>query len=269
MNCSVLVTTYNWPQALGLVLAGLARQRVPPGEVIVADDGSREDTRELVQARAQDFPVPLRHVWQEDLGFRAARVRNLAIAAARHDYVLLLDGDMVPHACFVADHLEAARPGCFVQGSRVLTGPLQAGRMLSQGHLGLAFFSRDIDRRRHTLRWPWLSRQLRRPNTSARGVKTCNQGWWRADLVALNGFDERMQGWGREDDELAARAFNAGLRKVTLKFAGLAVHLHHAERRLDAASPNDAILRETRSGGRTRCEQGLDGHVVTREQRAA
>ena len=135
MSCSVLVTTYNWPQALGLVLAGLARQRTLPGEVIVADDGSRADTLDLVLAQAKGFPVPLRHVWQEDLGFRAARVRNLAIAAARHDYVLLLDGDMVPHERFVADHLEAARPGCFVQGSRVLTGPRQAACMFEEQRL--------------------------------------------------------------------------------------------------------------------------------------
>lgn len=258
MTCSVLVTTYNWKQALGLVLAGLARQRVAPGEVIVADDGSRADTLALVLERAKTFPVPLRHVWQEDLGFRAARVRNLAIAAATHEYLVLLDGDMVPHRDFIADHLDAARPGCFVQGSRVLTGPLQASRMLGESRIDLSFFDADLERRRHTLRWPWLSRRLRTPNASPRGVKTCNQGWWRADLVALNGFDERMQGWGREDDELAARAFNAGLRKVTLKFAGLAAHLHHAERHLSSQSPNDAILRETRASGRTRCEAGLD-----------
>lgn len=269
MNCSVLVTTYNWPQALGLVLAALARQRVPPGEVIVADDGSRADTLDLVMQRAETFPVPLRHVWQDDLGFRAARVRNLAIAAARHDYVLLLDGDMVPHESFVADHLEAARPGCFVQGSRVLTGPMQASRMIADGRLDLSFFADDIERRRHTLRWPWLSRRLRAPKASPRGVKTCNQGWWAKDLRTINGFDERMQGWGREDDELAARAFNAGLRKITLKFAGLAVHLHHAERRLEAASPNDAILRETRASGRTRCESGLEQHFAGAEREAA
>lgn len=269
MSCSVVVTTYNWPQALGLVLAGLARQRVLPGEVIVADDGSRADTLDLVLERAQTFPVPLRHVWQEDRGFRAARVRNLAIAAVRHEYVLLLDGDMVPHECFVADHLEAARPGCFAQGSRVLTGPVQATRMIALGMLDLSFFDDDIERRRHTLHWPWLSRRLRAPKVSPRGVKTCNQGWWRSDLVALNGFDERMQGWGREDDELAARAFNAGLRKITLKFAGLAAHLHHAERRLDTASPNDAILRETRTSGRTRCEAGLDRHDTCAARDAA
>jgi hypothetical protein len=93
-------------------------------------------------------------------------------------------------------------------------------------------------------------------------VKTCNQGWWREELVALNGFDERMQGWGREDDELAARAFNAGMRKIPLRFAGLAVHLHHAERHLDGAGPNDGILAQTRASGKTRCEFGLDGHMA-------
>jgi glycosyltransferase involved in cell wall biosynthesis len=262
MSCSLVVTTYNRKDALSLVLDSVSRQRVLPGEVIVADDGSRADTRDLVMTRAASFPVPLRHRWQEDRGFRAARVRNLAIAAAQHPYVLLVDGDMVLHEWFVADHLEAARPGCFVQGSRVLTGALQSDRMLAHGLLDLSFFADDIERRRHTLRWPWLSRRLRTPRVSTRGVKTCNQGWWREDLVALNGFDERMQGWGREDDELAARAFNAGMRKISLRFAGLAVHLHHAERHLDDAGPNDRILAQTRECGRTRCENGLDAHLA-------
>ena len=261
MSCSLLVTTYNRKDALALVLDSVARQRVLPAEVIVADDGSRHDTRDLVLARQSCFPVPLRHCWQEDRGFRAARVRNLAIAAARSDYVVLVDGDMVLDARFVADHLDAARPGCFVQGSRVLAGASQSGRMISHGVLDLPFFAGDIDRRRHTVRWPWLSRRLRTPRASGRGVKTCNQGWWRADLVAINGFDERMQGWGREDDELAARAFNAGMRKISLRFAGLAIHLHHAERHLDPAGPNDRILAETRASGRVRCEAGLDAHL--------
>lgn len=257
MTCSVVVTTYNWEAALALVLEGLARQRVQPCEVIVADDGSGAATRDLVATRARDFPCPLRHVWQEDLGFRAARVRNLAIAAAQGDYVILLDGDMVPAPDFVGDHRDAARPGCFVQGSRVLAGAAASAGLLASGRTRMHFFERGIDRRRHTLRWPGLSRVLRRPNTSPAGVKTCNQGWWRSDLLRLNGFDERMQGWGREDDELAARAFNDGMRKITLKFAGNAVHLHHRERHLDAASPNEAILRDTRASGRTRCERGI------------
>lgn len=264
MHASVIVTTYNWPDALALVLKALARQSHPPFEVIVADDGSREDTRRLLERLAREYPLPLRHHWQEDSGFRAARSRNRAIAAARGDYVLLLDGDMVAHRDFVADHLRYARPGSFVQGSRVLTSPALSQRMLDAGTIDLGVFTPRLQRRRNALRWPMLaSLNLRRAgHKPPRAIKTCNQGWHRSDLIALNGFDERMQGWGREDDELAWRAWHAGIAARHLRFAALAWHLYHQERHVDGESANDRYLQETRESRRTRADEGLDRHLA-------
>jgi glycosyltransferase involved in cell wall biosynthesis len=261
-SVSLIVTTYNWPQALELVLASVRGQTRLPDEVIVADDGSGTETAALVHEAAVACPCPLRHSWQEDLGFRAARSRNLAIAAARGDYVLLVDGDMVLHPRFVADHLAAARRGAFVQGSRVLLQPGFSARMLAREALRPGFFSGGVRRRRHTLRIPPLSRlyaRLARP--APRAVKSCNQGWWRDDLVRLNGFDERMQGWGREDEELAMRAWHAGIACRQVRLAALAFHLHHQERHEGGASPNDALLASTIAERRTRCELGLSAHL--------
>lgn len=263
MRIALVVTTYNWPDALALILASVRAQTRLPDEVIVADDGSGPATAELLVRERADFPCPLRHVWQEDLGFRVARARNLAIAASDCDYILLIDGDMVLHPRFVEDHARAARRGSFVQGMRVLTTPAGRERMLRERLTRLRFSDAGLRRRRHTLRIPLLARLLLRMSSTRRrlsGTKTCNQGWWRRDLLALNGFDERMQGWGREDEELALRAFHAGLARRTLRFGGLAFHLHHAERHRDGASPNDALLEETRRMRRTRCEQGIDAH---------
>lgn len=263
-RASVVITTYNWPEALGLALGALARQRHLPYEVVVADDGSRDETRALIAATARDYPVPLRHSWQEDRGFRVALARNRAIAATSGDYVLLLDGDMVAHPRFVADHLRAAQPGSFVQGQRVLTDEVGRDRLLAGETQALGFFDRGLTRRRHTLRIPPLAalslRSTRGRSTAA--VKTCNQGWWRADLVALNGFDERYEGWGREDKDLAVRAFHAGLERRSLRFAGLATHLYHRERHDDGDSPNDALLAEARASGRVRAPVGLDRHLA-------
>lgn len=264
MDVSAIVTTYNWPEALALVLAGMARQSRLPDEVIVADDGSRGDTRALLEATARGFPVPLRHHWQEDTGFRAARSRNRAIAAARGDYVLLLDGDMVPHREFVADHLRHAQPGSFVQGSRVLTTPALSQRMLREGIIDLDIFTPQLQRRRNLLRSTLLARlNLRRTaGRPPRAIKTCNQGWFRADLLRINGFDERMEGWGREDSELAWRAWHAGIMPRHLRFAALAWHLYHPERHEDGESPNDRYLRETRETRRTWAERGIDQHLA-------
>ena len=262
-RASVVITTYNWPQALDLALQALARQRTLPHEVVVADDGSREDTRAMLERVAADYPVPLRHSWIEDRGFRVSLARNRAIAATSGDYVLLLDGDMVAHPRFVADHLWAARRGSFVQGMRVLTDETGRDRLLSREVQQLGFFDRGLTRRRHTLRIPALAalslRVTRNQKTSS--IKGCSQAWWREDLVALNGFDERFEGWGREDKDLAVRAFHHGLMRRMLRFGGLATHLYHRERHEDGASPNDPLLADTKATRRVRSPLGLDRHL--------
>jgi len=262
MRISVIVITYNWPQALHPVLRALARQSVLPDEVIVTDDGSRADTRELLVAVAQTFPTRLVHLWQPDDGARMSRARNRGIAAARGDYVVLLDGDMLAHREFIADHRAFAQRGSFVQGSRVLTGARCAMHLLAQQQLDVGFFTLDIERRRHTLRVPTLARAYARPHTREAGIKSCNWGFWRDDLLALNGFNEAMTGWGREDNELALRAFHMGLKRRDLRFSGLATHLWHATRKNVVDNPNDAVLAATRASGAVRCALGIDQHLA-------
>ena len=258
MRISVAVITYNWPEALELVLRALARQTELPYEVIVTDDGSQPATRELLLRLAQDYPVRLVHLWQPDDGARMSRARNRAIAAAQGDYVVLLDGDMVVERHFIADHRTFARRGCFVQGSRVLTDASSVNDMLRHGPSFPEFFRRGIDRRRHTLRLPLLARLFARPSTRQRGIKSCNMAFWRDDLLCLNGFNEAMIGWGREDTELAVRAFHAGLLRRDLRLGGLAVHLYHRTRKHLVDNPNDRILEQSKRSGLTRCERGVE-----------
>jgi glycosyltransferase involved in cell wall biosynthesis len=262
VRISVAVITYNWPAALGRVLAALAVQSELPYEVIVTDDGSQPATRALLERMALDYPVRLVHLWQPDDGARMSRARNRAIAAARGDYVILLDGDMVAERHFIADHRAFADRGCFVQGSRVLTDAGLTRRMLEQVRVMPGFFSRGIERRRHTLRLPALARWYARPGTKRRGIKSCNMAFWREDLMSLNGFNEAMTGWGREDTELAARAFHAGLLRRDLRFSALATHLYHCTRKHVIDNPNDRILDDTRTRQLIRCELGLDRHLA-------
>ena len=262
---SVIVSTYNWPRALQLSLAALARQSRLPDEVIVADDGSGPATLELLHALAADYPTRLVHVWQEHRGFRVARARNRAIAAARGDYVLLLDGDMLAQRDFVADHLYAARRGCFTQGARALARARLTDTILQDGGIDVGPLTPGLDRRKHALRLPpAIAALLRRPRSRGRkAVMSCNQGYWREDLLACNGFDERMVGWGREDTELALRCYHRGVQRLQLHHTALALHLHHAPRgRADADNPNNAFLRETVRLRSTRCEIGVSGHLA-------
>ena len=260
---TLIVTTYNWPAALDLTLRSVVRQSVAPAEVIVADDGSGSETQEVVARWQERLNTPLLHVWQADRGFRLARSRNRAIAAARGDYLIIIDGDMVLHRHFIADHVRAARRGCFIQGVRLLTGPTAAGRMLQHGILDLGFFAPDIIRRRHTLRSLLLSRLVFRERTGQRAIRGCNQAYWKSDLIRVNGFNEAFEGWGREDNEIAARLYNAGIQRRNLKCQALAIHLHHPLRHAAIGERNDAILRSTVEEGKAWCALGLNQHIDT------
>jgi glycosyltransferase involved in cell wall biosynthesis len=259
---SLIITTYNWPEALDLVLKSVCGQRSMPDEVIVADDGSGEPTARVVSSWARRLPVPVHHLWQENKGFRAARSRNRAIAAARGDYIVLLDGDMVLDEHFIEDHRRAAEPGYFVQGVRIRTDARCTARMLERGSTFPGILEPGVRSRHRAIRNLWLSRCFARVPVPLSRVKSCNQGYWRSDLIAVNGFDERMQGWGPEDKECAVRLLHSGVRLKELRFAALAVHLHHPSRAPGGFNPNDAILEETIAKKSTRCEFGLDRHLT-------
>jgi glycosyltransferase involved in cell wall biosynthesis len=263
MKVSLIVTTYNWKEALDLVLTSVSRQTVLPDEVIVTDDGSRPDTAELISKWAAQFPVPLRHLWQEDIGFRASRARNRGIAAATGDYVVCIDGDMVLNPHFIEDHRRAARPGFFIQGARLLTGPSAAEKLLREKKLQLSFFANDIKRRRHTVRNRFLSWLTLLPTRKdQKAIRSCNTAYWRSDLLKVNGFDEQMTGWGREDNDLAERLYTIGVFRKNLKFAGLATHLFHRTRQPTGDNPNDIHLRATIDNKSQRCRLGIDQHLA-------
>jgi len=275
VKVSVVVITYNWPEALERVLEGLARQTELPYEVVVADDGSRPDTAALIARLAPTYPVPLRHQWQEDQGFRAARARNRGIAVSRGDYVILLDGDMLVHPRFIADHLMLAERGYFLQGGRLKATPEESQRLLAGGKpvfspwVQANFDEFDGTRRLYAFRAPLLARWKARSRNGGR-VMSCNMSFWRDDLLRVNGFDERMEGYGAEDRELAARLENTGLKRRALKWAALAEHLWHNSRSPpdvdDMDLPNNRLFMATRTDGITWCERGISQHTDLLEE---
>ncbi|HYM86974.1 MAG TPA: glycosyltransferase, partial [Pseudoxanthomonas sp.] len=116
MKISVIVSTYNSEDWLEKVLQGYARQTHRDFEVIIADDGSKPSTQALVERYAQDYPVPLRHLWHEDQGYRRQEILNKAIPIAAHEYILFTDGDCIPRDDFVAMHALHAEKGRFLSG---------------------------------------------------------------------------------------------------------------------------------------------------------
>lgn len=256
---SLLVTTYERPDALEVVLRGVLGQSVAPDEVLIADDGSGETTRAVIDRFAAAAGYPVQHVRHEHDGFRVCRIRNLAIARATGDYVVQIDGDMALHEAFLADHRAAAQPGCFVQGTRILADAGLTRGLLAGERRRLTPFSPGLGglRRLYAAHLPHLSPLVSRIANGFVAIKSCNLAAWRADLVRVNGYNEAMTGWGSEDKELALRLQHAGVQRRTLLFGGIAWHLHHPPAARDRHAINQTILERTRRERLVRCEQGL------------
>ena len=264
---SLLIATYNWPQALSLVLASVRAQRVSPLEVVIADDGSRDDTRALVEREAKRSPVPIVHVWHEDRGFRLAAIRNKAIAQSRGDYVVQIDGDIVLHPAFIDGHSRFARRGSYVQGSRALLSPDLTNQVFAAEAISLRWYTPSITHRANAVYAPWLSRFVRGATGALHRTRGCHMAFWRDDLIRVNGYDEHMEGWGREDSELALRLINAGVVRRNLKFSSVAFHLWHRTANQDAVARNHERFERTQRERLTRAECGLDQYLRTPEPR--
>lgn len=233
-NCSLVITTYNWPLALEKVLQSVAWQSVLPHEVLIADDGSSADTADVIKEVKHTFPVTIKYFWQEDIKKRKTRINNISIANAACDYLIFIDHDMVLHPRFVEDHLSLAKQGHFVNGSRFLvnkqsTDMLLAKKSIKPFDLNQFKGKNNLNKLRIPILMSYLTDRYQTSDDKAQIVRGCNMAFWKNDLLAVNGYDERYQGWGREDSDIAIRLFNNGIKKRAIKFGGIGYHLHHKE----------------------------------------
>lgn len=257
MRVSLIVSTYENPEFLYLTLKSVMNQRRLPDEVLIADDGSGEDTRALVEEMAAEAFVPLRHVWHPDEGFRLGAIRNKAIASADGDYVIQIDGDIVLHPSFVLDHVSMARRGWFHSGSRVILSAATTGEMLSRKIVELPEGAPEHNNP-NGRRMPWLMHMMRRYKSGDGGyVRGCNMAFWREDLLNVNGYNEEIQGWGREDSELSYRMINSGLKKGFVKFGAIEYHLFRKENSKDNDPRNIALMEHARKSGITEVPRGI------------
>lgn len=263
MHASVIVTTYNWPEALSVALDSLVRQDSRDFEVLVADDGSADETRACVERIAATSPVPIRHVWHPDQGFRPSAIRNKAIAAADGEYIILIDGDCFVLPDFVRSHVRLAEQGFFVSGKRSFLRPRLTRTVLDKKsrfapHSRLGWFLRGMTnqctRPLQFLKLPMGGARYGKRDDWTK-VQTCNLGFFRADAIAINGFDERYQGHGLEDSDFVVRLLRSGIARKLGDYASIVMHLHHP-RRIGSAS-NRSLFDEMLRGNATRAEIGL------------
>lgn len=229
MLVSILISTYNWKEALSLCLQSVFAQTVKPCEIVIADDGSRDDTRQLIEEMRQKTDIPIIHIWHEDKGFRKTKILNMAILKISSPYIIQIDGDIILEKHFIADHLELAEKGYFVCGSRVLLGRKSTARLLRKLETYPVFFKHSIGFMLNAFRSKILRKYLaeRYAKNSMWRIRGCNMAFWKEDMLRVNGYNESLEMWGQEDVEVSYRLVHAGSKKKQLKMGGVEFHLYH------------------------------------------
>ncbi len=258
IKSSLIISTYNWPEALELVLKSVNHQTQLPDEVIIADDGSKDDTRNLIELLEKDFQIPLKHVWQEDKGNRKSKIMNKAIAVSSYDYIISIDGDVILNENFIKDHLMMVEENVYLYGSRVNIQKSELDRLFNTKNIKFNFFSKGIKKRGRTLRILFLSKFQKKHSNFSSKMRGCNFSFWKNDFIKVNGYNEDIMGWGREDSELVLRMKNAGVEAKRLKFCAIVYHIYHNEQSKSFLEKNNQIQEKTINNKVIYTENGLN-----------
>ncbi len=261
IKVSLIISTYNWSEALRLVLKSVAIQTVLPEEILIADDGSDYTTKVVIEEFKNQLNIPVKHIWQKDLGFRKAKILNKAIASAKGDYIITVDGDCILHKEFVGDHLRFSMKKTFLFGSRVNIQEHYLPILFEKSKITFNFWSKGIKKRTRALRCPLWSHLFGIKTSISKKVRGCNISFWKADIIKVNGYDESIEGWGREDSELFIRVLNSGCRSRRLRYRGIVYHIWHNEKSKNRVSINNQVQELTISKCKVWCENGIDQYL--------
>lgn len=267
MRVSVIFTTYNSPAWLEKVLWGFDLQTHRDFEVVIADDGSTDDTRDLIERFRRESSLDIKHVWHEDKGFRKCRILNKAILEANTDYIIFTDGDCIPRKDFVETHVTQAEPGRYLSGSYFKL-PMSTSQKITRDDIinGRCFdkkwlYKNGLPRSRKTLKisaGPRLANILNKITPTKCNLKGSNASAWRQDVMAVNGFDERMQ-WGGLDREFGVRLINSGIKPKHVRYNAICIHLDHSRGYKDQnlVQQNKTLRQKNEKGGVTWTDFGI------------
>jgi len=255
-SVSLIISTYNWPKALNLCLKSVINQLQLPNEVIIADDGSGKATKELIDKLRAVFPVPLYHVWHEDKGFRKSLILNKAVKTASSAYIIQIDGDVILDKHFIQDHLSVSEKKTFVRGTRAHIKEELLPTMFAEERIDFSYLNKGIKNRFNALRLPAMAWIFTKKRSSSKSVRGCNVAFWKRDFVAVNGYSNDLQGWGHEDEELAARLVNSGVMRKGLKLKAVQYHITHRIASRKQENKHEFSLRRTIEENIKRCQNG-------------
>ncbi len=234
-NIGVVITTYNQPAWLEKVLLGYEAQAFTDFRVLIADDGSGEATRAVIEKFKQRGKLDIEHVWHEDRGFRKCQILNKVIFHTDCDYLIFTDGDCIPEPDFVAKHWQLARPGYFLSGGYVklnmaVSTAINADHITAGNPFGIDWLTRNGQKNSHKL-WKlvksqWLKNLLNTVTPTKATWNGMNSSTWTEAIRACNGFNEDMQ-YGGLDRELGERLYNLGLKGKQVRYSVSCLHLDH------------------------------------------
>jgi len=255
-DISVIISTYNATEWLEKVLWGYQVQNFQNFELVIADDGSTEETAQLISDFEKVSNYPIQHVWQEDNGFQKSQILNKAIVACKAPYILMSDGDCIPRSDFLEVHFKHREQGYFLSGGYFML-PMDISKQISKEDI-LSGDCFDLN----WLKKNGLPASFKNNKLTAKGFKRSilnsvtptNASWnghnasgWKEDIVAINGFDERMQ-YGGQDRELGERLMNYGIKSKQIRYSAICIHLDHPRgyKNQESIDKNRAIRKTTR-----------------------
>jgi glycosyltransferase involved in cell wall biosynthesis len=270
MQASVIFSTYNSEKWLEKVIIGFSVQSYKDFEIIIADDGSREATKNLIDKLRAEIDIPIVHVWQEDNGFQKSQILNKAIIASNSDYLIFTDGDCIPRKDFVQTHIDYREQGYFLSGGYFKL-PMSISELISKDDI--------VNQRCFDLKWltaNGLPKSYKNIKFTAKGflskflnfITPTNASWnghnssgWKKDLVEVNGFNQEMQ-YGGQDRELGERLFNKGLKSKQIRYSAICVHLDHKRGYVNEETwkKNFAIRENTRKNKVIKTPIGIDSN---------
>ncbi len=258
MTTTLLITTYNWPEALELVLLSVKSQSVLPNEIVIADDGSTKSTEELITKLKDEFSIPVKHIWHEDVGFTKTIILNKALREIRSDYIIQIDGDVILHKHFIKDHIRLSEPNTYLFGSRISLKEEYSKKVLQNKIIKFHWTNSGLLRRGRAVYLPlfgtFFNKKSRKDSGKLRG---CNMSYWKKDAVAINGYNQDLIGWGYEDFNFAQRLLNAGIVSKRIKHVAIQFHIYHKESPRGNTEKGDKIIIETTKNKITKCKNGL------------
>lgn len=267
ITISVIISTYNAPKWLAKTLWGYNEQTNNNFELIIADDGSKQETIDLIQQISKEVNYPIKHVWHEDHGFQKSQILNKAILASDTDYILMSDGDCIPMPNFVETHINQRKEGCFLSGGYHKL-PMNLSQLISKKDIKNGNCFNKSWLKQNGMKNSFKNNKIDASYTKSKFLNFVtpttpswnghNASGWKKDILKVNGFDERMQ-YGGQDRELGERLVNLGIKPIQIRYSTVCLHLDHPRgyATQESINKNLGIRKETKKLKKAHTEFGI------------